>query len=199
MIGLLLDGCEGNTGIDHIRDAGVFEGIELELLREAEGGTDHITPVGCELAGTGFPGARGEVVQRVVSEQVVAGVGEVEFPDIFHHRVGDGSGRVLFVLGDVGADSDELVVEVDVPATEHREFFRADEAAVAHQGHHEVRDVVHLQPGDELVELFRGEQAADFLGKAFRLALYGHKRVLFDIFPLNHPIEEDTEKIGCCC
>lgn len=51
-----------------------------------------------------------------------------------------------------------------------------------------------IEPSDQLVEFFRGEQAAGFQGKAFRLALYGHKRVLFDIFPLNHPIEEDAEK-----
>lgn len=74
MIGLLLDGCEGNTGIDHIRDAGVFEGIELEL-REAEGGTDNGTPIGCELAGADFSGAWGEVKARMITEKVVAGIG----------------------------------------------------------------------------------------------------------------------------
>lgn len=119
MVGLLLDGGQRDTGIDHIRDSRVFEGIELQFHREAEGGTDDGTPVGCELAGTDFPCAWGEVKARMITEKVVAGIGEVEFPDIFHHRVGDGPGGVLLVLGDVGADADQLVVEVDVPATEH--------------------------------------------------------------------------------
>lgn len=119
MVGLLLDGGQRNTGIDHIRDSRVFEGIELQFHRETEGGTNNGTPVGCELAGADFSGAWGEVKARMITEKVVAGVGEVEFPDIFHHRVGDGPGGVLLVLGDVGADADQLIVEVDVPATKH--------------------------------------------------------------------------------
>lgn len=51
-----------------------------------------------------------------------------------------------------------------------------------------------IEPSDQLVELFWGEQAAGFLGKAFRLAFDGHKRVLLDVFAFDHPVEEDTEK-----
>ena len=116
MVCLLLDGCEGNTGIDHIRDASVLEGIELEFLRKTEGGTYHGTPVGGEPAGTGLFGTWREVIHRVVTEKVVARMGEVEFTDIFHHRVWNGAGGILLVLGDVCADADKLVVEVDVTA-----------------------------------------------------------------------------------
>lgn len=75
MVSLLLDGGQRNTGIDHIRDSRVFEGIELQFHRETEGGTDNGTPVGCELAGADFSGAWGEVKARMITEKVVAGIG----------------------------------------------------------------------------------------------------------------------------